>query len=164
MRKAFIVIPLLSAACWLGCISPEDQKATGPKAPGAHPGLEADSKETTSIQWLDSVQNIGKVLEGKKVEVLFHFINSGAKPLVIKSATPSCGCTVPVVPEAPIAPGKEGVIKAVFDSQGRMGTNHKTITVVANTGANTGHILSFDVEVISTKEGPKAANTGTSTF
>jgi hypothetical protein len=55
-------------------------------------------------------------------------------------------------------PGEESMIKAVFDSQGRQGTNHKTINVVANTKGSTNHSLEFNVEVVGEKEGPKATS------
>ena len=58
----------------------------------------------------------------------------------------ACGCTVAEKPEQPIAPGKEGVIRASFDSRGRPGPNHKTLTVYANTSEQI-HTLIFDVDV-----------------
>jgi hypothetical protein len=102
---------------------------------------------TTSIQWLDSVKNLGTLTEGAKVEVSFRFRNSGDRPLVINGVTASCGCTVPEKPAEPVAPGEEGSIKAVFDSKGRTGMNHKTVTVYANTEQPM-HPLVFEVEVV----------------
>jgi Protein of unknown function (DUF1573) len=102
----------------------------------------------TTIQWVDSVKNIGKVSEGEKVEIAFKFINTGSHPLVINNVVASCGCTIAEKPEAPVAPGKEGYIKASFDSQGRIGSNHKTLTVYANTAEAT-YPLVFDVEVMA---------------
>jgi hypothetical protein len=43
-------------------------------------------------------------------------------------------------------PGEEGVIKATFDSNGRVGTNHKTMAVYTNTASGIS-TLAFDVEV-----------------
>lgn len=102
----------------------------------------------TTIQWVDSVKNIGKVSEGEKVEIAFKFINTGSHPLVINNVVASCGCTIAEKPEAPVAPGKEGYIKASFDSKGRIGSNHKTLTVYANTAEAT-YPLVFDVEVMA---------------
>jgi hypothetical protein len=50
-------------------------------------------------------------------------------------------------PKEPIAPGKEGEIKGVFDSNGRMGPNHKTLTVLANTKPSQEKLLVFNVIV-----------------
>jgi hypothetical protein len=115
-----------------------------------------DTANYTSVQWLDQVKELGSIREGQKLEVSFRFVNTGKKPLVIESAQPSCGCTVPEKPEKPIMPGQEGMIKAVFDSNGRSGSNHKTITVVANTTGTTNHVLEFNVNVIK-KDGAPAA-------
>jgi hypothetical protein len=101
----------------------------------------------TTIQWIDSVKNIGRITEGEKVEITFRFRNTGNNPLVINNVVASCGCTVAEKPEQPVSPGKEGMVKAAFNSQGRTGTNHKTITVYSNTTEPTSQV-SFDVEVL----------------
>lgn len=107
----------------------------------------ADSARYTSIQWLDSARNFGKIPEGQKLQVAFRFRNTGSTPLVITRVQPSCGCTVAEQPEEPIAPGGEGQIKAIFNSQGHPGVNHKTLFVTANTKGSRDHSLQFVVEV-----------------
>ena len=88
--------------------------------------------DSTNVHMLDSTYDFGKVTEGTKVTFDYHFRNTGRKPLVIASATASCGCTVPEKPEEPIKPGETGSIKVVFNSADRPGPTHKTITVVSN--------------------------------
>jgi hypothetical protein len=100
----------------------------------------------TTIQWLDSMREIGDVLEGEKVETQFRFINTGSSPLVITNVEASCGCTVPEKPSEPILPGEEGRIKAVFDSKGRPGQNIKELRIYANT-AESMHTVTFVVNV-----------------
>ena len=89
-------------------------------------------KDSTTVQIIDSAYNFGKVTDGEKVEYSYRFKNTGSKPLVIVDASASCGCTVPQKPEKPIMPGEIGFIKIVFDSKGRVGSAHKTITVISN--------------------------------
>ena len=93
---------------------------------------ELSLKDTTTVGIIDSAYNFGKVTDGEKVEYSYRFKNTGDKPLVITNATASCGCTVPQKPEKPILPGETGFIKVVFDSKGRVGSAHKTITVSSN--------------------------------
>lgn len=100
----------------------------------------------TTIQWLDSAFNKGTITEGEKIEIVYRFKNTGEKPLIIKDVRPSCGCTVAEKPQEPIAPGKEGSIKAVFDSQNKPGPSHKTITVISNTQPES-YALTFNVIV-----------------
>ena len=112
--------------------------------------LENEKKDTasfTSIQWIDSVKNYGKITEGQKLEVAYRFKNTGTKPLIIESVHPSCGCTVADPPKEPVAPGAEGEIKGSFDSNGKSGQQHKTIFVMANTKGVQNHELSFTVDV-----------------
>jgi hypothetical protein len=110
-----------------------------------------DPRNNTTIQWIDSAVDMGKITEGQKLEVAFRFKNTGNKPLVIKQVLPSCGCTAADVPKEPIAPGEEGVIKGVFDSSGKPGMNNKTMTVFTNTEAKQ-HVVSFAVDVQPTKK------------
>ena len=112
----------------------------------------ANPPELTTIQWIDSVKNYGKINEGQKLAIAFRFRNSGAKPLVITSVIPGCGCTVADYPKEPIAPGAEGEITGSFDSHGREGLQHKEITVTANTKGSTVQSLHFEVEVAGKKE------------
>lgn len=110
-----------------------------------------DTTQFTTIQWLEEEKNMGTINEGQQLDVTFRFKNTGDKPLVIRSVRPSCGCTAANPPAEPIAPGAEGEIKASFNSQGRTGTNKKTLTVVANTKVTTTHELHFEVEVTPKK-------------
>jgi len=50
--------------------------------------------------------------------------------------------------DKPIKPGEEGLIEIVFDSSGRTGMQHKTLTVIANTQPNKME-LNFTAEIIS---------------
>lgn len=156
--KGLTLVVLAATLLASACIDEAAEKQPGTaEGAAAAADVTTDSANFTSIQWIDSIKNMGSIREGQKLEVTFRFKNTGDKPLVIQSATPSCGCTVPEKPEKPVMPGEESMIKAVFDSQGRQGTNHKTINVVANTKGTTNHSLEFNVEVVGEKEGPKAA-------
>jgi hypothetical protein len=111
----------------------------------AHP---MDSAHMTSIQWLDPIdRDFGKIPEGQKLEVSYRFKNIGDKPLIIEKVQPSCGCTVAEQPSEPVSPGKEGIIKAAFNSEGRVGANHKTLYVYANAKGSASQELKFEVVV-----------------
>ncbi len=94
--------------------------------------LEQASKETTTVQIIDTLYDFGKVTDGEIVEFSFRFKNSGSKPLVINQPTASCGCTVAEKPEKPIMPGEIGFIKVNFNSKGRGPKADKTINVTSN--------------------------------
>ncbi len=110
--------------------------------------LPKDSSQYTNLTWLDStVRDFGTISEGQKLEVAYRFLNSGDKPLIVARVQPSCGCTVAEQPDEPILPGKEGVIKATFNSEGRIGINHKKIYVIANTRGVQSNEVEFSVQV-----------------
>ena len=72
--------------------------------------------------------DFGKIKQGVPVTYSFGFSNITDKPVVIESATASCGCTTPVKPEAPIAKGKEDKVTAGFNAAAA-GPFNKTIYV-----------------------------------
>jgi hypothetical protein len=80
------------------------------------------------------------VTEGEKVTYSFHFKNTGNTDLLIRHAQASCGCTVPVWPKDPLAPGKEGFITVTFNSEGKSGQFNKSVTIISNTIPNTTNI------------------------
>lgn len=81
----------------------------------------------------ETEHDFGTIKSDKKVTHTFTFTNTGKAPLVIESATATCGCTVPEWPKEPIAPGATGTIKVEYDPAGRSGQQSKQITITANT-------------------------------
>lgn len=126
MKKVLLL--LLTGLSLLAC----DFRRKDKMADDAAKQTEIALKESTTVQIIDSSFNFGEIMEGEKVEYSYRFVNSGLKPLVIITASASCGCTVPQKPEKPVLPGETGFIKIVFDSKGRVGNAYKTITVTSN--------------------------------
>lgn len=93
------------------------------------------TKAMTTIAFADTVHEFGTIKEGEKVSYIFKYKNTGSNPLILEDVRPSCGCTLPEWTKDPIAPGADGLIKVVYNSEGRPGEFHKTITVIANTAA-----------------------------
>jgi len=138
------VVLLLILGFWLTSCRQNDTKTIA----GTSMQLPKDSTQYTKITWLDSTtRDFGSIPEGQKLEVAFRFLNAGTKPLIIARVQPSCGCTVAEQPTEPIMPGKEGVIKASFNSEGRIGINHKKIYVIANTIGTQSNEVEFSVLV-----------------
>ena len=88
---------------------------------------------TTTLEFDDSVYNFGEITEGKKVEHVFTFRDTGDEPLIISSVKGSCGCTVPQWPKEAIAPGDVASITVVFNSKNKKGPRNQKVTLVANT-------------------------------
>ena len=63
----------------------------------------------------------------------FVFTNTGKSPLIIHTASASCGCTVPEYTLEPIMPGCKGKIKVTYNGKGkRPGVFRKSITIHNN--------------------------------
>lgn len=96
----------------------------------------ADSKPEGPIpaaEWSETEWDFGTINEGDIVEHTYSFKNTGEAPLIIESAKPSCGCTVPDWTKEPIPVGGTGEIQVKFDSKGKPNIQNKTVTVTANT-------------------------------
>ena len=87
----------------------------------------------TSISFNEYTHDFGTIDEGDVVVHTFEFVNSGTEPLILDKCKGSCGCTVPVCPKEPIAPGATGSIEVKFNSKGKKNKQTKKVTVTANT-------------------------------
>lgn len=111
-----------------------------------------DPATLAAITFDTTAMDMGRVAEGAQVEKVYGFVNSGKRDLIITDVRGSCGCTVGKDwPRNPVPPGSRGSITVAFDSQGRPGMQHKTITVVANTNPMT-TVLTLNGEVVAAPE------------
>ena len=123
------------------CGEPEPQVEQLP-APGSiselvrSPVTAEGLRDTTQLPRFvfdQTVYDFGTVTEGTVVEYAFDFTNVGPTPLVITDARSNCGCTVPVVPEGPIAPGARERIEVRFNTADKTGDQNKPVRLTANT-------------------------------
>lgn len=108
---------------------------------------QAAVKAADPIKFKEITYNFGKIKQGTPVTHEFEFSNVSNKPVIIESATASCGCTTPVKPEPPIAQGKSDKIVAGFNAAAA-GPFNKTIYVKV-AGATTPIELKITGEVLS---------------
>lgn len=132
----------------------------GKKSPTAAPAVQTQPVEeakpdgpVAALQFEKVEHDFGTIAEGQKVSYTYKFKNTGDAPLIIQSAQPSCGCTVPEWSKDPIPVGGEGYVKAEFDSKGKPNAQNKTITVTANTYPKQ-TTLRFKAMVIPTAPAP----------
>ena len=72
--------------------------------------------------------DFGKIKQSVPVTTYFELTNTSDKPLVIESATATCGCTTPEYTKEPIAPNATTKIKVGYNA-GASGVFTKTVTV-----------------------------------
>ena len=86
----------------------------------------------------------------------FVFVNNGNQPLIITSATGSCGCTVPSFPKDPIAPGEKSVIGVKYDTT-RQGAFTKNVTIKSNAVQGDTKVLTIKGNVLPADPAPAPA-------
>ena len=83
------------------------------------------------IEFKQSVYNYDTIEQGDDGWCFFTFRNTGNEPLMISSASSSCGCTMPDFSRKPILPGKSGTIRVRYNTSLK-GDFKKTIVVKSN--------------------------------
>ena len=80
----------------------------------------------------EKTYDFGTIQQGGKIEHVFKFKNTGKNDLIIRKTKASCGCTAVQLGNKVIPPGQEGSVKAVFNTRGKRGKQHKSVTVTTN--------------------------------
>ena len=85
-------------------------------------------KATEAVQFKEVKYDFGKIKQNVPVNHDFNFKNVSARPVVIESATATCGCTTPKWPNKPVVKNNSDKITAGFNAAAP-GKFEKTITV-----------------------------------
>ena len=109
--------------------------------------VSAQQREASITVVGDAVYDFGNIKESDgSASHTFTLLNNGELPLVISRVVTSCGCTLPEWTKEPIAPGKTGEVKVIYDVAGRPGAFTRTISVYSN-GKTGNYVLTIKGEV-----------------
>ena len=154
MKAYKYILSVLAVFVLAACTSKQEEGKDGQISadivsnPMSASDMDTTGQKLPKITFAEEVFDFGKIKQGEKVSHAFKFKNSGGGDLIISGASGSCGCTVPEYPKAPIKPGAEGIVNVIFNSEGKSGIQHKTITVVVNSIPNT-KVVTITGEVIT---------------
>ena len=123
----------------------QDQQ-NGTKRPMAAPLPPRNDNAKIDITYGEEVHDFGRSLEGNELTHTFKMRSAGSEPLIISSASPTCGCLVNEikVKEAgqseflaytkgdPIPPGSEIELTASLDTTGKRSNTQVRIQVATN--------------------------------
>ncbi|CAZ96991.1 MULTISPECIES: DUF1573 domain-containing protein [Zobellia] len=135
MKKTIFALSIFSLLAFVSCKENASSKVKSDNVTEAAQRDEA-SKQVPVMEFEKAEHDFGTIEQGTPQETIFTFKNTGNAPLIITSATSSCGCTVPNPPKDPIAPGEQGELVVKFNGSGQNQVT-KTITVNANTEKGT---------------------------
>lgn len=93
--------------------------------------IRAQKQGVACIEFDHSTHNYDTIVQGSDGLCTFTFRNTGSEPLIITSASSSCGCTTPEYAKKPVMPGKTGEVKVKYSTE-TLGSFRKTIVVKSN--------------------------------
>ena len=99
------------------------------------------------VKFKEIRHNFGKIKQGVPVTHDFEFVNIGNEPVIIETATASCGCTTPTWPQQPVMKTKADKIKAGFNAAAP-GAFEKTVFVKIK-GVDVPYELKISGEVLA---------------
>jgi len=116
---------------------------TASKAPAA--------PKAAPLKWATENIDMGKIPQGTPAAATFNFTNEGKEPVALKTVQPGCGCTTSDYTKEPVAPGKKGYVKAIYNAMA-MGSFNKSVTVTTDGGDMT--VLIIHGEVVAKPAAP----------
>ena len=135
MKKLLLSFSMVLACASMAMAQDKDHAVSKPQ-PAAVTASPAPKTSLTvdNMAFVNDAHDFGTIPEGPAAAYEFKFKNTGKEPIIIQSVHASCGCTTPSYSKDPVLPGKEGIVKASYNTQGRPAPFTKTITVVSNAG------------------------------
>lgn len=107
-------------------------------------------KAENMVKFKEVRHDFGKIKQGVPVTFDFEFSNIAAEPVIIETASASCGCTTPVWPQTPVMKAKADKIKAGFNAAAA-GPFEKTIFVKIK-GVDAPYEIKIAGEVLSAED------------
>jgi Protein of unknown function (DUF1573) len=92
------------------------------------------SAAASALRFEEINHEIGFVKRGEILVHKFKFTNVSKRPIEVKNATATCGCTVPDYPFIPIMPNESGEIGVTFNTTSKLGHQKPTITITTSAG------------------------------
>jgi hypothetical protein len=102
-----------------------------------------DMEQAPKISFKAVNYDFGTVKSGSVITYQFEFTNEGKQVLEVLKIKSSCGCTTSKLLQTSYKKGKSGMIEAIFDTSGRKGAQHKTLTVITNDPNNAEIVLNI---------------------
>ncbi|MFA5619974.1 MAG: DUF1573 domain-containing protein [Weeksellaceae bacterium] len=133
MRNKVILIGMIAGLTMVSCKKEKASTLFTDAEKQAQAEMVVDPASAAELTFDSPNYDFGTLPASAKVEHYVKFTNTGKSPLIIKNAVGSCGCTVPIWPKQPIAPGATDSMKITYDAGSQKGRQQKTVTLTTNT-------------------------------
>jgi ribonuclease PH len=85
-----------------------------------------NAQENKNVKFIETVHDFGDLKEEVgQATYEFKFKNAGSVPIKLTDVKASCGCTTPDWTKDEVAPGKDGIVKATYNTTNRPGPSRK---------------------------------------
>mgnify|MGYP003572426809 CR=1 FL=1 len=111
------------------------------------------------IKMNKEVHDYGTITQGDDGNCIFTITNTGKEPLIISLCKGSCGCTVPVCPQEPIAPGQTADISVKYNTN-KVGPINKSVTISSNASNEPRKVIRIKGNVKAKPQGSAPLNSG----
>lgn len=81
------------------------------------------------------------------LEAVYSFQNTGTSPVRVVEVKTSCGCTYAAASQELVKPGESAEVVAFFETEGREGPQHSTITVLTDEKNHRETVLNFRTNI-----------------
>lgn len=126
MKKIFVALCAFALA---NSVIAQNNAANQTAAVGNQSATVSKQKKANElVKFTELKHDFGKIKQNLAVTHDFTFENIGNQPVVIETASASCGCTTPTWPKTPVTKNKKDKITAGFNAA-TPGPFDKTITV-----------------------------------
>lgn len=105
------------------------------------------------------VHDYGTISQGDDGNCIFSITNTGKEALIISLCKGSCGCTVPVCPQEPIAPGETADISVKYNTN-KVGPINKSVTITSNASNEPRKVIRIKGNVKAKPQGSAPLNNG----
>jgi len=93
---------------------------------------EKDKKNAPVLTLTESSIDLGEIPSGEVKICRINYKNTGADTLRIRAVRNACDCISIRIDTPAVAPGAEGTITAIFNSEGRSGKQERYLTIITN--------------------------------
>lgn len=133
MKKSIVLSGIIAVFALTSCETDKASSLFTEEEKQEQAELVVDPANAAALEFDSEVYDFGTLPTAAKVDHYVKITNTGKAPLIIRDAQGSCGCTVPVWPKEPIAPGATDSMKITYDAGTQKGKQRKTVTLSTNT-------------------------------